>query len=143
MNVREASFALRVVRRRSGDAGILYRRTLTAKRVERLTRIGAISPLAFSAAMPLLRTAVRNSGGTAGVRLATGPYHPLDADWGARVACYTLVSRGLRNGGRLAKSAGHLKEADGTEAAWWLAAMTRRDGRRAIRALRVLTEATQ
>lgn len=142
MTIREASFALRVVRRRNGDAGILYRRTLTAKRVERLTRIGAISPLAFSAAMSLLRAAVRGSGGTAGVRLPTGPFHPLDADWGARVACFALVSRGLRDGGKLARSAGHLKEADAAEAAWWFGAMTRRDGRRAVRALRILTEAT-
>ena len=143
MTVREASFALRVVRRRSGDAGILYRRTLTAKRVERLTRIGAMSPLAYSAAMPLLRAAVRGSGGTAGVRLATGPYHALDADWGARVACYTLISRGLRNGSRLSRAAAQLKDADATEAAWWLSAMTRRDGQRAVRALRILTEAVR
>ena len=143
MSVREASFALRVVRRRSGDAGILYRRTLTSKRVERLTRIGAISPLAFSAAMALLRAAVRGSGGAVGARLSTGPYHPLDADWGPRVACFTLVSRGLRDGVRLARSAGHLKEADAAEAAWWFGAMTRRDGRRAVRALRILTEATK
>lgn len=143
MMVRQASFALRVVRRRNGDAGILYRRSLTAKRVERLTRIGAISPLAFSAAMPLLRSAVRGSGGTTSVRLATGPYHPLDSDWGARVACFTLVARGLRDGGRLARSAAQLKDADAAEAAWWLGAMTRRDGRRAVRALRILTEATR
>ncbi len=141
--VREASFALRVVRRREGDAGILYRRTLTAKHLERLTRIKAISPLAFAAAMPLLRAAVRGSGGSAGVRLATGPYHALDADWGARVACYALVASGLRDGGRLSRAAAQLKESDATEAAWWLATMTRRDGRRAIRALRILTEATK
>ena len=48
MKVREASFALRVVRRRAGDAGILYRRTLTDKGQERLTRIKPIRPLAFS-----------------------------------------------------------------------------------------------
>jgi len=143
VTVREASFALRVVRRRQGDAGILYRRALTARHVERLTRIKAISPLAFAAAMPLLRAAVRGSGGSAGVRLATGPYHALDADWGARVACYTLVASGLRDGGRLSRAAAQLKEADATEAAWWFAAMTRRDGRRAIRALRILTEATK
>lgn len=143
MTVREASFALRVVRRRGGDAGILYRRTLTAARVERLTRIRAISPLAFTAAMPLLRSAVRGSGGAAGVRLATGPYHAIDPDWGARVACYALVASGLRDGSKLARAAGHLKEADAAEAAWWLSAMTRRDGRRAIRALRILSEATR
>jgi len=143
MTVREASFALRVVRRRQGDAAILYRRTLTARHVERLTRIAAISPLAYSAAMPLLRAAVRRSGGSAGARLATGPYHALDADWGARVACYALVASGLRDGGRLARSAAQLKDADAAEAAWWFGAMTRRDGRRAIRALRILTEAVK
>lgn len=143
MTVRQASFALRVVRRRDGDAGILYRRTLTAGRVERLTRIRAISPVAFTAAMPLLRSAVRGSGGAAGARLATGPYHPIDPDWGARVACYALVASGLRDGGRLARAAGHLRESDAAEAAWWLSAMTRRDGRRAIRALRILSEATK
>lgn len=143
MTVREASFALRVVRRRQGDAGILYRRTLTARHVERLTRIAAISPLAFSAAIPLLRAAVRGSGGSASVRLATGPFHALDADWGARVACYALVASGLRDGGRLARSAAQLRDADAAEAAWWFGAMTRRDGRRATRALRILTEATK
>ena len=143
MTVREASFALRVVRRRGGDAGILYRRTLTPKRVERLTRIRAISPLAFAAAMPLLRAAVRGSGAPAGVRLSTGPYYPLDEDWGARVACYALVASGLRDGGRMTRAGAHLKDADAAEAAWWFGAMTRRDGRRAIRALRILTEATK
>ena len=143
MSVREAAFALRVVRRRNGDAGILYRRTLTAARVERLTRIRAISPLAFGAAMPLLRAAIRASGGTATARLATGPFHPLDADWGARVACYALVVSGLRDGTRMTRAAGHLKDSDAAEAAWWFAAMTRRDGRRSIRALRIITEATK
>jgi hypothetical protein len=143
VTVRDASFALRVVRRRGGDAGILYRRTLTPKRVERLTRIRAISPLAFAAAMPLLRASIRGSGGSVGVRLSTGPYHPLDPDWGVRVACYALIASGLRNGSRMARAAGSLKEADAAEAAWWFSAMTRRDGRRAIRALRILTEATK
>ena len=34
-------------------------------------------------------------------------------------------------------------ESDAAEAAWWFGAMTRRDGRRPIRALRILTEATK
>ena len=143
MTTGKASFALRVVRRRAGDAAILYRRSLTARHLERFTRIGALSPLAFTAGIPLLRSAIRASGGTAGVRIEAGPYHALDVDWGARVACYALLASGLRDGGRMARSAGHLKEADATEAAWWLAAMTRRDGRRAVRALRILTEATK
>lgn len=143
MRARKAAFALRVVRRRQGHAGILYRRTLTANRLERLTRIRAISPLAFSAAAPLLRAAICGSGGSAGVRLATGPFHALDADWGARVACFALVASGLRDGSRMARAAGHLKDADAAEAAWWLGVMMRRDGQRATRALRILTEATK
>ena len=49
MRIREAGFALRVVRRRQGVAAIVYRRTLDEKREERLTRIAAIGPLAFTA----------------------------------------------------------------------------------------------
>ena len=149
MTIRQANFALRVVRRRSGDAAILYRRTLTENQDERLSRIAAISPLAFSAAAALLRQAVRESGladrraaGRSG-HLAYGPFHALDPDWGARVACYTLVARGLRNAGRLHKAAENLRLADGTEAAWWLGLMNRPGGKRAVRALRILTEAVK
>ena len=142
MTVREASFALRVVRRRAGDAAILYRRSLTEKHEERLSRIGAISPLAFSAGAALLREAARAMTGSP-VKLTTGPFHPLDMDWGARVACYTLVARGLRNAGRLHKAAENLRLADGTEAAWWLGLMNRPGGKRAVRALRILIEAVK
>ena len=142
MTIREASFALRVVRRRTGDAAILYRRTLTVKREERLTRITSISPLAFTSGLPLLRAAVRAAEGPA-AKLTSGPYHALDPDWGARVACFALLASGLRRADRLSRAASHLRDADGTEAAWWFSLMTRRDGRRAVRALRVLTEAVQ
>lgn len=141
MSVREASFALRVVRRRAGDAAILYRRTLNQRREERLTRITSISPLAFTAGLPLLRTAVRASAGPT-AKLSVGPFHALDPDWGARVACYAKVASGLRRADRLSKSAGHLRESDAAEAAWWFSLMSRRDGARAVRALRILTEAT-
>lgn len=140
MKVRQAAFALRVVRRRSGDAAILYRRSLNPRQEERLTKIAAISPLAFSAAAGLLRAAVRATGGQA-AKLASGPFHPLDHDWGARVACFALVGRGLRNVQRLHRAAENLRQADGTEAAWWFGLMTRPGGKRAIRALRILTEA--
>ena len=63
MKIREASFALRVVRRRGGLAGVLYRRRLTGKGEERLDRVAAVSPLAFVSAMPLLRKAVRSVAG--------------------------------------------------------------------------------
>lgn len=140
MKVRQASFALRVVRRRAGDAAILYRRTLNRRQDERLTKIAPISPLAFSAGAGLLRNAVRASNGQTS-KLTTGPYHALDPDWGARVACYAVVARGLRNPTRLHKAAEHLRGADGVEAAWWFGLMSRYGGKRAIRALRILTEA--
>lgn len=142
MKVRQASFALRVVRRRAGDAAILYRRQLTPKGEERLDRLAPISPLAFSAGAMLLRAGVRAIAGTS-VKLTTGPYHPLDADWGARIACYALVASGLRNAERLHRAAANLQHADGTEAAWWLGLMARPNGKRALRALRILAEAVR
>jgi hypothetical protein len=142
MKVRQASFALRVVRRRSGDAAILYRRRLLASGEERLDRIAPISPLAFAAGTPLLRAAVRAIAG-ASAKLTTGPYHPLDDDWGARVACYALVAAGLRNAERLHRAAANLQHADGAEAAWWLGLMSRPSGKRAVRALRILVEAVR
>ncbi len=142
MRIREATFALRVVRRRGGDAGILYRRTLDAKRQERLTRIGPISPLAFSAGAGLLRSAVRATAGSQ-ARLTTGPFHGLDPDWGARVACYAKTAAGLRNADRLQRAASNLQHADATEAAWWFGVITRDSSRRAVRALRILIEAVR
>jgi len=142
MKIREAPFALRVVRRRSGDTGIVYRRRLTKKGEERLDRIGMISPLAFAAGAVLLRTGVRRSSTSSAV-LSYGPYHPLDADWGARIACYSLVAMGLRNPERLHKAAVNLQHADGTEASWWLGLMQRSNGVQAIRALRILIEAVK
>lgn len=142
MTTRQASFALRVVRRRQGDAAILYRRSLDAQRRERLTRIASLSPLAFTAGTPLLRAAVRaTEGPKAG--LSTGPFHPLDKDWGARVACYALVASGLRDGERLRRAAANLQRSDPTEAAWWFGALAGNQRRRAVRALRILVEAVK
>lgn len=139
--IRQATFALRVVRRRAGDAAILYRRTLNQKQDERLSRVAPISPLAFSAAASLLRAAVRASSPDA--KLVTGPFLPLDADWGAKVACFAKIAAGLRDPGKLHKAADNLRQADGTEAAWWLGLMVRPGGKRAVRALRILTEAVK
>jgi len=139
--IRQATFALRVVRRRAGDAAILYRRTLNAKQDERLSRVAAISPLAFSAAASLLRAAVRASSPDG--RLVPGPFLPLDADWGAKVACFAKIASGLRDAGRLHRAADNLRQADGTEAAWWLGLMIRPGGNRAVRALRILAEAVK
>jgi len=142
VKIREASFALRVVRRRSGEAAILYRRTLTTRHEERFTRITALSPLAFSVGTQLLRVAIRTTGGSS-VRLASGPFLPLDEDWGARVGCYALVASRLRNVERLHKAAANIQHADGAEAAWWLGLMDNGRRRRAVRALRILVEAVK
>ncbi|GIW54143.1 MAG: hypothetical protein KatS3mg082_0547 [Nitrospiraceae bacterium] len=142
MKIRQATFALRVVRRRAGDAAILYRRRLTPSGQERLDRIAPLGPLAFSAGSALLRAAVRSNGGPS-TKLSTGPFHPLDADWGARVACYALVAKGLRDAERLHRAATNLQHADETEAAWWLGLMARPNGKRAVRALRILAEAVK
>lgn len=139
MNVRQAPFALRVVQRRDGLAAILYRRRVNVKHEERLDRVAALGPLATTAGTALLRAALRGSG--AGTRLAPGPFSPLDADWGARVACYALVARGLRNAGRVSRAAEHLRTADATEAAWWFGLMQDGQRTRAVRALRIITEA--
>jgi hypothetical protein len=139
VNVRQAPFALRFVHRRGGLAAILYRRRVNVKHEERLDRVAALGPLATTAGTALLRAALRGSG--SGTKLAPGPFAPLDADWGARVSCYALVARGLRNVGRLSSAAQHLRTADAAEAAWWFGLM--QDGRRtrAVRALRIITEA--
>jgi len=142
MNIRRASFALRVVRRRDGDAAILYRRRLTDKGEERLERVAAISPLAFSASQSLLRAAIKATSGP-NAKLSYGPFHALDPDWGARVAAFSLIARGLRNAEGMHRSASHLKHGDGTEAAWWLGLMERPGGKRAVRALRILLEAVK
>ncbi len=151
MKIREASFALRVVRRRAGDAAILYRRSLDAKMNERLTRVASISPLAFASGAGLIRQAVRESSKERGAAPATrarfaldpGPFYPLDPDWGARVACFALVAAGLRNADRLHRAATHLISSDPGEAAWWYGLM--RNGRlgRTRRALRILLEAVK
>lgn len=142
MTVRKASFALRVVRRRAGDAGVLYRRSLDDKRRERLTKVAPISPLAFSAGSSLLRSAVRATAGTT-AKLTPGPFHPLDPDWGARVACYAIVASGLRDPDQMQRAAANFQRADGAEATWWLGLMGNGRRRRAVRALRILVEAVQ
>jgi hypothetical protein len=111
------------------------------KQRETLTRIGPISPLAFSASASLLRAAVRAAGSEG--KLAAGPFYPLDPDWGARVACYSIVASGLRSADRLHKAAMNLQHADGAEAAWWFGVLRNGRARRAVRALRILLEAVK
>lgn len=140
MSVREASFALRIVKRSAGTAAVVYRRSLKPTGEERLTRVAAIGPLAFSAGASLLRSSVRGAGVT---RFTPGPFHPLDTDFGARVACYALVTRGLRNPTGMHSAADALKRSDATEAAWWLGLMSGNRRIRAVRALRILLEAVK
>ena len=143
LKLREAPFAVRVVQRNTGRAAIVYRRRPTENGRDRLHRIAALSPLAYTAAGGLLRDAVMAARGGAKAELALGPSYPLDADWGARLACYALLYQGLRQPERLLRAAGHLRAADGNEAAWWLGLLTREEGNRALRALRILTEAVE
>ncbi len=140
MTVREASFALRIVKRNSGTAAIVYRRSLKTNGEERLARVAAIGALAFSAGASLLRASVRGANVT---KFAPGPFYPLDQDFGARVACYALVTSGLRNATAMHNAADSMKRADATEAAWWLGLMSGARRVRAIRALRILVEAVK
>ena len=75
--------------------------------------------------------------------LEPGPFIPLDLDWGARLACFAHVSAGLREADRISRAASALQHASGTEAAFWLGLIERDTSSRTIRALRILTEATQ
>ena len=140
MIVRDASFALRIVKRKAGTAAIIYRRSLKTNGEERLARVAAIGPLAFSAGASLLRASVRDANVT---KLTPGPFYPLDQDYGARVACYALVTSGLRNATAMHNAADSMKRADATEAAWWLGLMSGARRVRAIRALRILVEAVK
>jgi hypothetical protein len=140
MTVREASFALRIVKRKAGSAAIVYRRSLNTNGDERLTRVAAIGALAFSAGASLLRASVRGANIT---KLTPGPFYPLDPDFGARVACYAILTSGLRNATAMHNAADAMKRADATEAAWWLGLMSGVRRVRAIRALRILVEAVK
>jgi hypothetical protein len=140
--LREADFALRPITRSDGAAAIVYRRMADPAGRDRLQRVGAIAPLAYTAGLGLLREATGQQRG-AGLGLADGQYHPVSRDWGARLACYAIVSAGLRDGERLRRTALHLRRADGDEAAWWLGLLLSDHENRALRALRILTEAVE
>lgn len=142
MKIREAPFAIRVVRRSAGDAAIIYRRSTGNGKRDSLVRIAALSPLPFLTGGRLLREAARKSApDRTAPTLVPGPWIPLDADWGARVACYAMIAEGLRDPERLQRASDHLLRSDATEAAWWLGLMSAPGGNRAVRALRILVEA--
>jgi len=144
--IRRAPFAVRFVQRADGLAGIVYARRATPQGKDRLKRIGAMGPLAVTAAAGFLRHAAHESGAPKGSRadaVAPGSFRPLDAEWGPRVACYALIASGLRDPERLMRAASQLRGANPDEAAWWLGLLSRDTDSRALRALRILTEAVE
>ena len=141
MKLRQANFALRVVRRKEGTVGLVYRRTLDRYQRNRLQRVATISPLAYVAGSSMLREAVLAACDTK--EPGPGPFYPLDDTWGPRVACYGLVSAGLRHADRLHRAADSLRRADPAEAAWWLGLTGFKGNSRAVRALRILVEAVE
>jgi hypothetical protein len=54
-----------------------------------------------------------------------------------------MVTSGLRDPERLMRAASQLRAANPDEAAWWLGLLSRDTGNRALRALRILTEAVE
>ncbi len=148
-SLREAPFALRITQRKEGLAAIIYRRQADPQGRDRLQRLGDLPPLAYRAALPLLRQAIDAakqrdaSANGKGADLVPGPYKPLDAQWGVRVACYALITARLRDGERMLLAAEHLRQAEPDQLAWWLGLLLQRDNVRALRALRILTEAVQ
>lgn len=144
--VRQAPYALRVVQRKGGRAAIVYCRQADECGRDRLQRVAGLAPLAYTAALPMLREALRTAQCAVwerGEAQKPGAYHPLGADWGVRVACFALTAAGLRDGERLLRAAEHLRQADPNQAAWWLGLLMQADHGRALRALRILTEAVQ
>ena len=148
MPIRDSPFALRITQRTSGCVGIIYRRRSDTEGRDRLQRIAMLGPLAFTVATSLLRDGVRLSGtrngkNVASKDLAIGPYHPLAADSGARIAVFALLASGLRDAERLNRALGHLRHANSDEAAWWLGLLSSENNVRPLRALRILTEAVE
>ncbi len=144
--IRRAPFAVRFVQRSDGLAAIVYARRATETGKDRLQRIAAMGPLAVSASTGFLRHAAKECGAKNGARsepVAIGRCRPLDAEWGPRVACFAMVASGLRDPDRLMRAAAHLRAANPDEAAWWLGLLTRDTDNRALRALRILTEAVE
>lgn len=141
--LKQTAFALRVTRRREGNAGIVYRRRLNESGQVRLEKIAEMTPEVLASGTFLIRKAVRAT--TPDAQLEPGPYLPIDEDWGVRVGCYAKACDGLQVPYRLDRTAEHLLQADPNEAAWWLGLMSRSNGhgQRAVRAFRILTEATE
>ena len=155
MTLGDAPYAIRITLRREGETVLVYRRAPDASRRDRLQRIATIGPLARTVADGLLRRAAEGTeepdakqgrrrrpvASGASWPLAVGKYHPMRAEWGARLACLAIVSKGVRDHDRLAIAAGRITGLSGTDAAWWVGLRTGPGAERAARALRILTEA--
>ncbi|NLX44020.1 MAG: hypothetical protein GXY79_11135 [Chloroflexi bacterium] len=150
-SLRDAPFALRITQRAGGRAAIIYRRQADPEGRDRLQRVGDLPPLALQATLPMVREAIRagrqrlihNGGNDGNGLMEPGAFKPLDSQWGVRVACYALVTASLRDGERMLLASEHLRHANPDQLAWWLGLLMQRDNVRALRALRILTEAVQ
>ena len=154
MTLKEAPYAVRATRRNGAEVVHVYRREPDAKRRDRLQRLVTLGPLARQAGEALLRRAVdadpkppvarrrgKGTGRPAVWPLAVGPFRAVTAEWGARIALFALVARGLRDAARLPLAAGHVAEMTGTDAAWWVGLATGARADRGLRALRILVDA--
>lgn len=137
MKSSKPEFTIRLMRRREGMVGHIYQRQLDTQGRFRLQRIGALNPLALRAASSMLRQALPHTKQD----LKTGKHYPLSEVWGARLACYALLSAGLRSVERLERAAWHMERADPIEAAYWLGRLQHAPDSRPLRALRILVEA--
>jgi len=90
---------------------------------------------------PTVRGRGKGAGPAKAWPLPVGPFRAVSAEWGARVALFALVARGLRDASRLPLAARHVAEMSGTDAAWWVGLATGPRADRGLRALRILTDA--
>ena len=142
----KTAFAVKVFKRKEGLGAIVYRWQASDQGEDHLTPVASLTPIAYQAALSLLREAVRESadeGDKATVSLTPGQYLQVDSTWGPRLATAALVCTGLRDIERMAVACGHLRHMNGGIAAWWLGRLLWRDNGRALRALRILVEAVQ
>ncbi len=95
IELKNAPFSFRITFRKGGEAAIIYRRMLDKRSRETLQRIVAVSPQAFAAGRGLFNAAVKDIRGNSNTVVSNGHHQSLDADWGARIACFGFVSSGL------------------------------------------------
>ena len=141
IELKNAPFSFRITFRKGGEAAIIYRRMLDKRSRETLQRIVAVSPQALAAGRGLFNAAVKDIRGNSNTVVSNGHHQSLDADWGARIACFGFVSSGLADPEKIYRAAINLQHTDGSEAAWWLGKIWNSQTSRPIRALRILVGA--